>query len=62
MPKKQIEKRIEALERFTVAQQRSFDSAVGGNGAVGDWRLRSQHTEEYMAILRLRPAGAQILD
>jgi len=28
MPKKQIEKRIEALERFTVAQQRSFDSAV----------------------------------
>ncbi len=28
----------------------------GRDGGVGDWRLRGQHTEEYVPILRLRPA------
>ena len=28
-----------------------------GNGAVGDWWPWSEHTEEYMAILGLGPAG-----
>lgn len=34
----------------------------GGNSAVGDGRLRSQNTKEYVPILRFRPSGAQILD
>src|SRR5579863_3594793 len=34
----------------------------GGNSTVGDGRLRSHNTKEYVPILSFRPTGAQILD